>query len=59
MQIDPEVTITEAVRGKGVVTYPDSNEGHTWAVLPNGNIISATYATVDTELPHARFVMPF
>ena len=59
MQIDPEVTITEAVRGKGVVTYPGSNEGHTWAVLPNRNIISATFCTVDTELPLARFVMPY
>lgn len=59
LQIDPEITIREAHRGRGAVTYPGEANSNTWAVLPNRNMISAVYATVDTELPLARFVMPY
>jgi acetoacetate decarboxylase len=57
MQLDPEHTIREAARGRGSVEYPDAASA--WAVLPNRNIISATWCTVDTELPLARFVLPY
>jgi len=56
MQIDPDVTIADAVRGRGAVEYPAASP---WAVLPNRNIIAATACSMDTELPLARFVMPY
>jgi acetoacetate decarboxylase len=57
MQLDPEQTIKEAQRGRGFVRLPE--EASEWALLPNRNIISATWCKVDTELPLARFVLPY
>lgn len=59
VQIDPELGIRESVRGKGTVRYPQSSEADVWDVLPFRNVISAVYCTVDTELPLARFVIPY
>ena len=56
MQIDAESEVREAARGRGRVSYP---EGSTWSLLPNRNPISAVASAVDTELPLARFVMPY
>jgi hypothetical protein len=56
VQIDPEMEITAASRGKGEVRYP-ATEG--WDILPCRNVVSAVYCTLDTELPLARFVMPY
>lgn len=56
MQIDAECEVKQATRGKGSVVY---GEGSAWAILPNRNPISAVASTVDTELPLARFVMPY
>ncbi|MEO6196907.1 MAG: acetoacetate decarboxylase family protein [Dehalococcoidia bacterium] len=56
MQIDAESEVHEATRGRGDVSYP---EGSSWSVLPNRNPISAVSSAVDTELPLARYVMPY
>ncbi len=56
IQLDPEHVIQKAARGRGFVEYPDGSD---WALLPNRNIISATWCTIDTELPLARFVLPY
>lgn len=56
VQIDPESEVKSAARGRGVISYAD---GSPWAVLPNRNMISAVSCTLDTELPLARFVMPY
>jgi hypothetical protein len=53
LQIDPEHEIGESLRGKGSLKL----EG--WNVLPVRNIISAVTCTMNTELPLARFVMPY
>jgi len=58
MQLDPEQTIKEAQRGHGYVNFGDSTDND-WALLPNRNIISTIWCTVDTELPLARFVLPY
>lgn len=58
MQLDPEQAIREAHRGHGFVKYTDAADND-WALLPNRNIISAIWCTVDTELPLARFVLPY
>ncbi len=59
IQIDPEYEIKEAMRGQARLTYPEPSEGDPWRLLPPLNMISATYAVCDTELPLARFVMPY
>ena len=59
VQIDPDYQIGESLRGQGRVRYPASNEGDPWHLLPVLNMISATYCVADTELPLARFVMPY
>lgn len=53
LQIDPELEIGESTRGAGSLTL----EG--WGVLPVRNIISAVSCVLSTELPLARFVMPY
>jgi hypothetical protein len=53
LQIDPEHEIGESLRGTGSLHL----EG--WDVLPVRNIISAVTCTLNTELPLARFVMPY
>jgi len=59
VQIDPDYAVQTARRGKGTVEFPASGAESPWAVLPVRNIISATYCEMDTELPLARFVMPY
>lgn len=59
VQIDPEIEVKIAARGKGSVRYPTSSEGGAWDILPCRNVISIIACTVDTELPLARFVMPY
>jgi acetoacetate decarboxylase len=56
LQVDADFEVHAAKRGPGGVSYPD---GSPWAILPNRNTISAVFSTVDTELPLARFVMPY
>jgi hypothetical protein len=53
LQIDPEHEIGESLRGLGSLKL----EG--WNVLPVRNIISSVTCTLNTELPLARFVMPY
>ena len=59
VQIDPEVDVTEAIRGTGEVTFPVETDEAPWHLLPSRNMVSAFYCTMDTELPLARFVMPY
>ena len=59
VQIDPDIEVRDAQRGKGVIEYPGQSEGQGWSVLPCRNVISVTCCTVDSELPLARFVMPY
>ena len=59
VQIDPEYEIKEAMRGQGQLTHTEPSEGAPWHLLPPLNMISATYTICDTELPLARFVMPY
>jgi acetoacetate decarboxylase len=53
LQIDPDHEIGESLRGAGSLTLDG------WDVLPVRNIISAVTCTLNTELPLARFVMPY
>lgn len=59
VQIDPDYEIAESLRGTGRLRYPSANEGDPWHLLPALNMISATYSVADTEMPLARFVMPY
>ena len=58
VQIDPDYVVQAAERGAGSVEFPAGAESP-WAVLPVRNIISAAYCEMDTELPLARFVIPY
>ena len=53
LQIDPELVIGESLRGRGSLQLGG------WDVFPVRNIISSVSCTVNTELPLARFVMPY
>jgi hypothetical protein len=59
VQLDPEYEITDAYRGSGSVTFPASSEEDAWGVLSCRNVISAVFCELNTELPLARFVMPY
>ncbi len=59
VQIDPDYRITEAVRGRASLTYPEPSDDAPWRLLQPLSMISATYSVGDTELPLARFVMPY
>lgn len=59
VQLDPEYTIAKAIRGQPRLAYPSAAEGNPWHLLRPLNMISAAFAVMDTELPLARFVMPF
>jgi acetoacetate decarboxylase len=59
IQIDPDSTIADAMRGRPHLDYPSAAQGNSWRLLPPLNMISAAYAVMDTELPLARFVMPY
>jgi acetoacetate decarboxylase len=56
MQIDAESEVITAERGKGDLTYTGGSD---WGVLPNRNVIAAVSCALDTELPLARYVMPY
>ena len=58
VQLDPDYTIADAVRGRPHLAYPAA-EGNPWRLLPALSMISAAYTVGDTELPLARFVMPY
>jgi hypothetical protein len=53
LQIDPEHEIGESLRGVGSLKLDG------WDVLPVRNIIASVSCTLNTELPLARFVMPY
>jgi len=59
IQIDPDYTTVDAIRGLPQLSYPAAAQGNPWHLLPALNMISAAYTTGDTELPLARFVMPY
>jgi hypothetical protein len=59
VQIDPELEVKGAIRGEGTVEFPSTNEEAPWHLLPSRNMVAAFYCTVDSELPLARFVMPY
>jgi acetoacetate decarboxylase len=54
VQVDPEYEITEAQRARAEVEL-----GGTWEKLPVRNVVAATSCVMNTELPLARFVMPY
>ncbi len=54
VQVDPDYEVKSAQRGSGAVSLAGS-----WAVLPVRNIVASVSCEVDTELPLARFVMPY
>lgn len=54
VQVDPDYEVKAALRGSGVVSL-----GEAWGVLPVRNIVASVSCEVDTELPLARFVMPY
>nr|WBU15388.1 acetoacetate decarboxylase [uncultured bacterium] len=58
-QIDPAYTIHEAWRGRAEVSYPEPSEGAPWHLVPFRGPIIAVHAVADTELPYARFIVPF
>jgi acetoacetate decarboxylase len=59
VQIDPDSEGRDAIRGRGEVRFPSSSEVAPWHLLPARHIISTVSCRVDTELPLARFVMPY
>jgi len=59
LQIDPEVVVKESLRGTGSIRFPSSALSAPWHLLPVRNVISCVFCTVDTELPKARFVLPY
>jgi acetoacetate decarboxylase len=59
VQIDPETEIKDAIRGAGSLELPSQSEAAPWHLLPVRNIVAAVHCAVDTELPLARFVMPY
>jgi acetoacetate decarboxylase len=54
VQIDPDYEITRAVRGHASVELTGP-----WSLLPVRNVVAAVRCEVNTELPLARFVMPY
>jgi hypothetical protein len=59
VQIDPEAEPREALRGVGSLIFPSQDEVAPWHLLPMRNMVAAFYCELDTELPLARFVMPY
>ena len=59
VQIDPDCEVREAVRSEATVRFPSASDAAPWHLLPARYTISATVCLVDTELPLARFVMPY
>ena len=59
VQIDPELEGRDAHRGRGEIRFPSTSEDAPWHLLPARHIISTVSCAVDTELPLARFVIPY
>jgi acetoacetate decarboxylase len=59
VQIDPDLEGRDAIRGAGKVGLPSASQGAPWRLLPCRHVISTVACTVDTELPLARFVLPY
>jgi acetoacetate decarboxylase len=59
VQIDPECEVRDAVRGHGTLRFPSESQEAPWHLLPFRNMVAAVSCVVDTELPLARFVMPY
>jgi len=59
VQIDPDCEGRDAIRGQGGISFPSTSGPAPWHLLPARHIISSVFCTVDTELPLARFVMPY
>jgi hypothetical protein len=58
VQIDPDYDISGCVRGKGTIEYSPS-VADAWDKVPAANMISAIDCTLSTELPLARYVLPY
>ena len=59
VQIDPDYEIAECLRGTGAVEYGPDSDTDPWDRVPMLNMIAATDCLVNTELPLARYVMPY
>jgi acetoacetate decarboxylase len=59
VQIDPEIQVRQAVRGHGRLTFTTPSEADPWHHLPVRNMVAAVHCLIDTEMPLARFVMPY
>jgi len=59
VQVDPDAEVRKALRGRGALRLTSASAVAPWHVLPVRYMVSAVYCTVDTELPLARFVMPY
>ncbi|HUF54683.1 MAG TPA: acetoacetate decarboxylase family protein [Dehalococcoidia bacterium] len=54
VQVDPEYEVTSAQRGRAEIELSGA-----WAVLPMRGVVAGTACEMNTELPLARFVMPY
>jgi acetoacetate decarboxylase len=59
VQIDPDYEIAECLRGTGAVEYGPHRDTDPWDGVPMLNMIAATDCLVNTEMPLARYVMPY
>lgn len=59
VQIDPDYEIAECLRGTGTVDYGPHSDADPWDAVPMLNMIAATDCLVNTEMPLARYVMPY
>lgn len=59
VQIDPDYEIAECIRGTGLVEYPAHSDEDPWDAVPMLNMIATIDCLVDTEMPLARYVMPY
>lgn len=59
VQIDPDYEIAECVRGTGSIEYGPHTDTDPWDRVPMLNMIAATDCLVNTEMPLARYVMPY
>jgi hypothetical protein len=58
-QIDPHYQFRAALRGRAEVAFPEASEGAPWHLVPFLAPVVAVWVEADTELPYARFVMPY
>lgn len=59
VQIDPDYEIAQCVRGIGSVEYPTHRADDPWYQVSMLHMIAATDCLVNTEMPLARYVMPY